>query len=46
MIELSDAEERRIWDRFYEEFGFQPREQPVIKEPFASVTWSLATLPD
>ncbi|MGW9133074.1 DUF2716 domain-containing protein [Streptomyces sp. NPDC055681] len=50
VIELSGAEERRVWDRFYEEFNFQPRmsspKRPAIKEPVASVTWSLASLPD
>ncbi|MFF5924435.1 DUF2716 domain-containing protein, partial [Streptomyces flavochromogenes] len=50
VIELSDAEERRIWDRFNEKFSFQPSmspsKWPAIKEPGASVTWSLATLPD
>ncbi|MFF7452544.1 MULTISPECIES: DUF2716 domain-containing protein [unclassified Streptomyces] len=43
---LSDAEEQRVWDRFFAEFNFQPRLRPAIKEPAASVTWSLATLPD
>lgn len=50
VIELSDAEKRRVWDRFYEKFSFQPSmspsKWPAIKEPGASVTWSLATLPD
>ncbi|MFE0632952.1 DUF2716 domain-containing protein [Streptomyces sp. NPDC058864] len=47
---LPEAEYRRVWDRFYEEFSFQPSvsslKWPAIKEPAASVTWSLATLPD
>ncbi|MDX2702661.1 DUF2716 domain-containing protein [Streptomyces sp. PA03-6a] len=47
---LPEAEYRHIWDRFYQEFSFQPSmsslEWPAIKEPAASITWSLATLPD
>ncbi len=47
---LPEAEYRRVWDRFYQEFSFQPSmsslKWPAIKEPAASVTWSLATLPD
>ncbi|WP_234315177.1 DUF2716 domain-containing protein [Streptomyces globisporus] len=43
---LSGAEEHLVWERFYEEFSFQPRKRPAIKEPAASVTWSLAMLPD
>ncbi|GAA1376073.1 DUF2716 domain-containing protein [Streptomyces beijiangensis] len=47
---LPEAEYRRVWDRFYAEFNFQPSmsslKWPAIQEPVASVTWSLATLPD
>ncbi|MEU3605682.1 DUF2716 domain-containing protein [Streptomyces sp. NPDC035033] len=50
MTELSDAEDRRVWDRFSEQFGFRPSMSPstwpAIEEPGASVTWSLAALPD
>ncbi|MER7956927.1 DUF2716 domain-containing protein [Streptomyces sp. NPDC096030] len=47
---LPDAEYRRVWDRFYEDFDFRPSMSPfswpAIKEPVASVTWSLAALDD
>jgi hypothetical protein len=47
---LSEAECRRVWDRFYEDFGFRPSTSsfkwPAINEPAASVTWSLAALDD
>ncbi|SCF68215.1 DUF2716 domain-containing protein [Streptomyces sp. Cmuel-A718b] len=50
VAELLEAEYRRVWDRFYDEFGFQPSaspfQRPAIKEPVASVTWSLAALDD
>ncbi|MFF3969750.1 DUF2716 domain-containing protein [Streptomyces rubiginosohelvolus] len=50
VVELVEAEYRRVWDRFYDEFMFQPStsslEWPAIKEPAASVTWSLAALDD
>ncbi|MFK0188880.1 DUF2716 domain-containing protein [Streptomyces rubiginosohelvolus] len=50
VVELLEAEYRRVWDRFYNEFGFQPStspfKRPAIKEPGASVTWSLAVLDD
>ncbi|MFI2297331.1 DUF2716 domain-containing protein [Actinacidiphila glaucinigra] len=50
VAELADAEDRHVWDRFYQEFSFQPSisslKWPAIKEPATSVTWSLATLPD
>ncbi|GAA3399238.1 DUF2716 domain-containing protein [Streptomyces roseoviridis] len=50
VVVLPDAEYRRVWDRFYEDFGFRPStnpiEWPAIKEPVASVTWSLAALDD
>ncbi|MET9876460.1 DUF2716 domain-containing protein [Actinacidiphila glaucinigra] len=49
VTELSEAEYRHVWDRFYAEFNFQPSvsslKWPAIKEPAESVTWSLATLP-
>lgn len=47
---LPEAECQRVWDRFYTEFNFRPSmsslKWPAIQEPVASVTWSLATLPD
>ncbi|MEV8311115.1 DUF2716 domain-containing protein [Streptomyces flavidovirens] len=47
---LSEAEYRRVWDRFYKVFNFQPSmsslKWPAIKEPVASVTWSLYALDD
>ncbi|MGK5632277.1 DUF2716 domain-containing protein [Streptomyces sp. URMC 123] len=50
MAELSEAEYRRVWDRFHEVFDFQPStsslQWPAIKEPVASVTWSLSALDD
>ncbi|MBM9504066.1 DUF2716 domain-containing protein [Actinacidiphila acididurans] len=50
VVELSEAEYRRVWDRFYAEFGFRPSMNsamwPAIKEPDASVTWSLGALDD
>lgn len=50
VIAMPGAEERRHWDRFYAEFKFRPRNGsstgPGIKEPIASVTWSLAALFD
>ncbi|MER6690233.1 DUF2716 domain-containing protein [Streptomyces minutiscleroticus] len=46
--ELTEAEYRNVWDRFYAEFAFRPSvnpaEWPAIKEPSDSVTWSLASL--
>lgn len=48
--ELLETEYRRVWDRFYDEFQFRPSTNffkwPTIKEPVASVTWSLAVLDD
>ncbi|MEV5343000.1 DUF2716 domain-containing protein [Streptomyces sp. NPDC052676] len=48
VAELAEAEYRRVWDRFYEDFSFQPSmspfKWPAIEEPVASVTWSLAAL--
>lgn len=50
VVELLEAEYRRVWDRFYDEFEFRPSTSslkwPAIKEPVASVTWSLAALDD
>ncbi|MFD9746332.1 DUF2716 domain-containing protein [[Kitasatospora] papulosa] len=50
MVELLETEYRRVWDRFYDEFTFRPSTSsfkwPAIKEPIASVTWSLAVLDD
>lgn len=50
VVELLEVEYRRVWDRFYDEFKFQPSTSsfkwPAIKEPVASVTWSLAALDD
>jgi hypothetical protein len=50
VAELPEVEYRRVWDRFHTEFGFRPStnpfEWPAIAEPAASITWSLATLPD
>ncbi|MGW0549723.1 DUF2716 domain-containing protein [Streptomyces altiplanensis] len=47
---LAEAEYQRVWDRFYEDFIFRPSMSsfmwPAIKEPGASVTWSLAALDD
>ncbi len=47
---LAEAEYQRVWDRFYEDFNFRPSMSsftwPAIKEPVASVTWSLAALDD
>jgi hypothetical protein len=47
---LPEAEYRRVWDRFYEDFNFRPSmssfKWPSIKEPVASVTWSLTALDD
>ncbi|MFI8769394.1 DUF2716 domain-containing protein [Streptomyces sp. NPDC053792] len=48
VVALPEAEYRRVWDRFYEDFSFQPSTSPLkwpaIEEPVASVTWSLAAL--
>ncbi|MGW2202046.1 DUF2716 domain-containing protein [Streptomyces sp. NPDC001774] len=45
---LPEAEYRRVWDRFYEDFNFRPSMSsfswPAIKEPVASATWSLTAL--
>lgn len=50
MAALSDSEYRRVWDRFREVFAFRPSmsslEWPAIKEPVASVAWSLSALDD
>ncbi|THA61528.1 DUF2716 domain-containing protein [Streptomyces sp. A0642] len=50
VVELLETEYRRVWDRFYDEFTFRPStgslKWPAIKEPVASVTWSLAVLDD
>ncbi|MFF3689532.1 DUF2716 domain-containing protein [Streptomyces sp. NPDC002187] len=50
VVQLPEAEYRRVWDRFYTEFAFRPSmnsaEWPAIKEPVESVTWSLAPLED
>ncbi|MFJ6460342.1 DUF2716 domain-containing protein [Streptomyces sp. NPDC091387] len=50
VVELLETEYRRVWDRFYDEFTFRPSTSsfkwPAIKEPVASVTWSLAALDD
>ncbi|WP_406057901.1 DUF2716 domain-containing protein [Streptomyces sp. NBC_01077] len=50
MTELPEAEYRRVWDRFDEEFAFRPStnpfQWPAIKEPATSATWSLAALDD
>ncbi|MFE4922327.1 DUF2716 domain-containing protein [Streptomyces sp. NPDC056661] len=50
VVQLSQAEYRRVWDRFYAEFNFRPSMNPAywpgIKEPAVSVTWSLASLDD
>lgn len=47
---LSEAEYGRVWNRFYEVFGFRPSTStskwPAIKEPCASVTWNLSVLDD
>ncbi|MFE1962642.1 DUF2716 domain-containing protein [Streptomyces sp. NPDC059479] len=47
VVQLSQAEYRRVWDRFYAEFSFRPSVNPTqwpgIKEPAVSVTWSLAS---
>ncbi|MEI5102856.1 DUF2716 domain-containing protein [Streptomyces sp. PmtG] len=50
VVELPEGEYRPVWDRFYAEFAFRPSvyaaRWPGIKEPAASVTWSLAALDD
>ncbi|WP_405412465.1 DUF2716 domain-containing protein [Streptomyces decoyicus] len=50
VVELPEAEYRRVWDRFCAEFAFRPSvyatKWPAIKEPVASLTWSLAALDD
>jgi hypothetical protein len=50
VIQLAEAEYRRVWDRFSTEFGFRPSTNPTkwpaIKEPTSSVTWSLDALDD
>ena len=50
VVELLETEYRSVWDRFYDEFKFRPSTSsfkwPAIKEPVASVTWSLAVLDD
>ncbi|GAA1531681.1 hypothetical protein GCM10009730_46220 [Streptomyces albidochromogenes] len=50
VAELPEDEYGRVWGHFYEEFGFRPSMSPftwpAIKEPSASVTWSLDSLPD
>ncbi|MGW7053568.1 DUF2716 domain-containing protein [Streptomyces sp. NPDC054887] len=47
---LPEAEYRHVWDRFYEDFDFQPSmssfKWPAINEPLASVTWRLTALDD
>ncbi|MEU6851381.1 DUF2716 domain-containing protein [Actinacidiphila alni] len=50
VIVLPEADYRRVWDRFYEDFSFRPSTNPIkwpaIQEPVASVAWSLAALDD
>ncbi|OYP13871.1 hypothetical protein CFC35_04690 [Streptomyces sp. FBKL.4005] len=50
VAELPEAEYRRVWDRFYTDFGFRPSTNsltwPSIEEPVGSVTWSLTALDD
>ncbi|MFD7974256.1 DUF2716 domain-containing protein [Streptomyces sp. NPDC059071] len=50
VFKLQEAEYHRVWDRFCAEFVFRPSmyaaKWPAIKEPTASVTWSLAALDD
>ncbi|MEW2290656.1 DUF2716 domain-containing protein [Streptomyces sp. NPDC047841] len=50
VIQLSESEYRRVWDRFYTRFDFRPSTKPAkwpgSKQPDASVTWSLASLDD
>ncbi|MFD7320375.1 DUF2716 domain-containing protein [Streptomyces sp. NPDC059875] len=50
VVALPEAEYRRVWDCFYEEFSFRPSMSsftwPAIKEPVESATWSLAALDD
>ncbi|MFD7028666.1 DUF2716 domain-containing protein [Streptomyces sp. NPDC059917] len=50
VVQLPEAEYRRVWDRFYAEFAFRPSMNPTtwpaIKEPVASATWNLASLED
>ncbi|WP_256986879.1 DUF2716 domain-containing protein [Streptomyces sp. BR123] len=40
LVELLETEYGRVWDRFYDEFKFQPSTSPfkwpAIKEPVAS----------
>ncbi len=42
---LDDAELRRVWDRFYDDFAFRPsvypKDFPGIREPHPSITWAL-----
>ncbi|MEU7903391.1 DUF2716 domain-containing protein [Actinoplanes sp. NPDC049118] len=47
---LEEPEYGRLWDRFRRQFAFRPgmtrATWPAIKEPVASVTWSLGALDD
>ncbi|OKJ77829.1 DUF2716 domain-containing protein [Streptomyces sp. CB02460] len=50
VVALAEAEHRRVWGRFCDEFTFRPSmdssQWPAFEEPVASVTWSLAALDD
>lgn len=50
VVALVEAEYRRVWDRFHDEFKFRPSmsssKWPGIKEPVVSATWSLVALDD
>ncbi|WP_194894665.1 DUF2716 domain-containing protein [Catenulispora pinisilvae] len=48
VVELSYAEHRATWDRWYADFAFRPstRQFPGIQEPTSSLTWSLDALND
>ena len=44
-IELTDAEEEHLWDRFHREFAFRPsvrpEDWPGIREPVSSITYAV-----
>jgi Protein of unknown function (DUF2716) len=44
-VELTDAEDDRLWDRVYDELDFRPttlhQEMPSFREPVGSITWRI-----
>lgn len=44
-VELTDAEDDRLWDRVYDRLDFRPtihhEEMPSFREPLGSVTWQI-----